>query len=67
MDQELVEQRPLADLVVEADQSRFDAALKRALAAPSSSEGPTVVHVGLHKRGQAVPGALRAEHRQPPR
>lgn len=53
-DQELVEGKPLADLVIERDRPALAAALARALDAPAWSTGPTTVEVELLRRNASA-------------
>ena len=50
-DQELVQGRPLVELVMAHDRGAFTAALARAVDAPSWSSAPTVVELELVRRG----------------
>jgi diguanylate cyclase (GGDEF)-like protein/PAS domain S-box-containing protein len=50
-DQELVEGRPLADLVVERDRPALASALGRSLGSPAWNTGPTTVEVEMLRRG----------------
>jgi len=53
-DQELVEGKPLADLVIERDRPVWSAALARALDAPAWNTGPTTVEVELLRRDDSA-------------
>jgi len=54
-DQELVENHPLEDLVVQADRSALRVALASAVHGQQAAGGPTIVEVDLRRRDGGVP------------